>query len=78
MKEAMSTFDTKLDPLQFARGKTKGTIQSGRRDRIERQVNVLKELSCEIDNVRRTIEGKTFATKEDVQEIEKWSDEVEA
>lgn len=74
----MSTFDTKLDPLQFARGKTKETIQTGRRDRIERQVNVLKELSCEIDNFRRTIEGKKFATKEDVQEIEKWSDEVEA
>ena len=41
-------------------------------------MNVLKELSCEIDNFIRTIEGKKFATKEDVQEIEKWSDEVEA
>ena len=40
-------------------------------------MNVLKELSCEIDNLRRTIEGKKFAAKEDVQEIEKWSDEVE-
>lgn len=39
-------------------------------------MNVLKELSCEIDNFRRTIEGKKFAMKEDVQEIEKWSDEV--
>ena len=52
--------------------------KSGRHDRIERQVNVLKELSCEIDSLRRTIEGKKFATKEEVQEIEKWSDEVEA
>ena len=40
-------------------------------------MNVLKELSCEIDNLRRPIEGKKFAAKEDVQEIEKWSDEVE-
>ena len=39
---------------------------------------MLKELSCEINNLRRTIEGKKFAAKEDVQEIEKWSDEVEA
>ena len=39
---------------------------------------MLKELSCEIDNLRRTIEGKKSAAKEDVQEIEKWSDEVEA
>ena len=57
---------------------TKETIQSGRRDRIERQVNALKELSCETDNLRRTIEGKKFAAKEDFQDIEKWSDEVEA
>lgn len=41
-------------------------------------MNVLKELSCEIDNFRRTIERKKFAMKEDVQEIKKWSDEVEA
>jgi len=74
----MSTVDTKLDQLQFARGKTKKTIQSGRRDRIERQVNALKELSRVIDNLRRTIEGKKFSAKEDVQEIGKWSDEVEA
>ena len=52
--------------------------KAGGHDRIERQVNVLKELSCEIDSLRRTIEGKKFATKEEVQEIEKWSDEVEA
>lgn len=74
----MSTFDAKLDPLQFAPGKMKETIQSRRWDRTEREVNVLKELSCEIDNSRRTIKGKKFAAKEDVQEIEKWSDEVEA
>ena len=30
-----------------------------------------------IDNLRRTIEGKKFAAKEDVQKIGKWSDEVE-
>ena len=39
---------------------------------------MLKELPCEIDNSRRTIKGKKFAAKEDVEEIEKWSDEVEA
>lgn len=39
---------------------------------------MLKELSCEIANLRRTIEGKKFAAKEDIQEKEKWSDEVEA
>ena len=39
-------------------------------------MNVLNELSCEIDNFRRTIEAQKFAMKEDVQEIEKWSDEV--
>ena len=66
MKEAMSTFDAKLDPLQFASRRTKEKIHSGRRDGIERQVNVLKELSCDIDNLRRAIEGKKFAAKEDV------------
>ena len=41
-------------------------------------MNALKELSREIDNLKRTIEGKKFAAKEDVPEIGKWSDEVEA
>jgi len=53
MDAASSRLDTKLIQLQFARDRTKETIQSKRRENSERQIKALKELSSEADQLKR-------------------------
>ena len=77
MEEALSTLHTKLTQLQFAGERTEEIIQSGKCDRIERQINALKELSSEADQLKRTLEGMKIADKQDVEEIKKWCMEIE-
>ena len=47
MDAALSTLDTRLIQLPFARERTEETIQSKRCDKIERQIKALKRLSGE-------------------------------
>ena len=77
MDAALSTLDTKLIQLQFARERTEETIQSKRCDKIERQIKALKELSGEADQLKRTLEGLKIAAKESAEEIKQWNDQIE-
>ena len=77
MDTALSTLGTKLTQLQFARDRTKETIQSNRRDKIERQINALNELSGEADQLKRTLKGMKIAAKENAEDIKQWNDEIE-
>ena len=77
MDAALSTLDTKLIQLQFARERTEETIQSKRCDKIERQIKALKELSGEADQLKKTIEGMKIADKESAEEVKKWNDQIE-
>ena len=77
MDAAIFTLDTKLTQLQFARKRTEETIQSKRRDIIERQIEALKELWGEADQLKRTLEGLKIAAKESAKEIKQWNDQIE-
>ena len=77
MDAAVSTLDTKLIQLQFARERTEETIQSKRCDKIERQIKALKELSGEADQLKRTLEGMKIAAKESAEEVKQWNDQIE-
>ena len=66
----------KTYPASIARERTQETIQSKRCDKIERQIKVLKELSGEADQLKRTLEGLTIAVKESAKEI-KCNDQIE-
>ena len=77
MDTAISMLDMKLTQLQFARESNKETIQSNRCDKIERQINALKELSGEADQLKRILEGMKIAAKESTQELKKWNDDIE-
>ena len=76
MDAALSTLDMKLIQHQFARERTE-TIQSKRCDKIERQIKVLKELSGEADQLKRTLKGLKIAFKESAEEVKQWNDQVE-
>ena len=77
MDAALSTLDTKLIQLQFARERTEETIQSKRCDKIERQIKALKELFGEADQLKRTLEGLKIAAKESAEDIKQWNDQIE-
>ena len=77
MDAALSTLDTKLIQLQFARERAEEIIQSKRRDKIERQIKALKELSGEADQLKRTLEGMKIAAKESAEEVKQWNDQIE-
>jgi len=77
MDTAISTLDTKLIQLKFARERTEETLQSKRCDKIERQIKVFKELSDEVDQLKRTVEGMKIATKEGAEQEKQWNDQIE-
>ena len=77
MDAALSTLDTKLIQLQFARERTEERIQSKRCDKIERQIKALKELSGKADQLKRTLKGLKIAAKESAEEIKQWNDQIE-
>ena len=77
MDAALSTLDTKLIQLQFARERTEERIQSKRCDKIERQIKALKELSGKADQLKRTLKGLKIAAKESAEDIKQWNDQIE-
>ena len=78
MDAKKALLDTKLLQLQFARDRTEKIIQSAKRDAVERQIDALKELSGEADQVKRQLKGLKIAVKKNAKKVRAWSDQIEA
>ena len=76
MDDANALLDTKLLQLQFARDRTEKIIQSGKSDAVERQINALKGLSCQADQVKSNLEGLKLVVKRNAEEVKACSDEI--
>ena len=78
MENAKSTLKTKLRQLTRTEDKTGDVIASGKQSPISKHLTNLKELHTEIENARRTVEGKKIAAKVSNDEISAWNDGINA
>ena len=73
----MEALTTKLEQLKLAVSRTESIIAQQNEVAIERHLSAIKTLSMEADNLKRAVEEKKLAAKEDLEEVNKWNDSVD-
>ena len=78
MEKLTSELDVKLKLLTFTQGKTKGIVDKGNREGIERHRDALRSIVKKVESVKTQIEQAKLESGVAVDELTKWSDGVEA
>ena len=74
----MEALTTKLEQLKLAVSRTESIIAQQNEVAIERHLSAIKTLSMEADNLKRAVEEQKLAAKVDLEEINKWNDNVDS
>jgi len=76
--EALTTeLDVQSKLLKFTQGKTKGIVEKGNSERIERQRDALRAIVKKTENVKMQIEQAKLESGVQVDELAEWSAGVE-
>ena len=76
--EALTTeLDVQIKLLKFTQGKTKGIVEKGNSERIERQRDALRAIVKKTENVKMQIEQAKLESGVQVDELAEWSAGVE-
>ena len=78
MEKLTSELDVQLKLLTFTQGKTKGIVDKGNREGIERHRDALRSIVKKVESVKTQIEQAKLESGVAVDELTKWSDGVEA
>ena len=78
MEKLTSDLDVQLKLLAFTQGKTKGIVDKGNREAIERHRDALRSIVKKVGSVKTQIEEAKLESGVAVDELSKWSDGVEA
>ena len=78
MEKLTSELDVQLKLLTFTQGKTKGIVNKGNREGIERHRDALRSIVKKVESVKTQIEQAKLESGVAVDELTKWSDGVEA
>ena len=78
MEKLTSDLDVQLKLLAFTQGKTKGIVDKGNREAIERHRDALQSIVKKVGSVKTQIEEAKLESGVAVDELSKWSDGVEA
>ena len=78
MEKLTSELDVKLKLLTFTQGKTKGIVDKGNREGVERHRDALRSIVKKVQSVKTQIEQAKLESGVAVDELTKWSDGVEA
>ena len=68
---------TKLEQLKLAVRRTESIIAQQNKVAIERHLSAIKTLSMKADNLKQAVKEQTLATKEDLEEANKWNDSMD-
>ena len=78
MEKLTSDLDVKLKLLTFTQGKTKGIVDKGNMEGIERNRDALRSIVKKVESVKTQIDQAELESGVAVDELTKWSDGVEA
>lgn len=70
--------DVKLRQLRIAMERTSSVLDSDRQENIERHRAALKTITDSVNEMRLAVEESKIEAKEDMTEITKWNDELDA
>ena len=78
MDEAEAKLSTKLTQLRITVKRTKSILDIGLTEAIERYQAALKIITAQVDELRREIEARKIADKEEAEVIDIWNTNREA
>ena len=78
MEALLKAINTKVQLLEIKTSKSKDVIDKGKVETIERHRDNLKILSKEVNELKIKIEQKKLLKDENVDDVSKWSEEIES
>ena len=78
MEALLKAINTKVQLLEIKTSKSKDVIEKGKVETIERHRHNLKILSKEVNEFKIKIEQKNLLKDENVDDVSKWSEEIES